>query len=516
MKYLFALLLLVSPLFASGNGTAPVLVVVTPPQVLLSAGQTQQLHSYAYYQDGTVTDTTTSGAVWSSFNSSVATVSSTGLVTMKSAGSVVIQAKVSFIAGIGTIQSSFTPFISVPPGGGSAGVIKHIVFIIKENRSFDNYFGTFPGANGATTGKLSTGQTIALGHSPDPASHDIGHEWRDAHIDADAGKMDSFDLGFNCSLNGDLLCMTQFLQADIPNYWSYAQTYELADEAFSNVQSGSFPAHLMLVSGSTQDVLDNPHSTRQAQWGCDAIAGTTVATMDSSYVVSSVFPCFNATTLANLADTAGVSWKDYSGLSGSSGYVYNPYRGFSTVYNTADWGTKVVDQSQFITDALAGQLPAISWLTPPSADTDHPPDSVCVGENWTVQQINAIMQGPKTQWSSTVIFLTWDDWGGFYDHVPPPYRDQFGLGIRVPFIIISPFAKHGLYHTEIEFSSVLRYMEETFSLPNLGGADTVANDLQDAFNYKQTPRPPLVLKQRTCAARTVPLLRAHDDDDDGD
>src|SRR3984893_5711297 len=134
--------------------------------------------------------------------------------------------------------------------------------------------------------------------------------------------------------------------------------------------------------------------------------------MNSSYVVSSVFPCFNATTLANLADTAGISWKDYSGLSGSSGYVYNPYRGFSTVYNTADWGTKVVDQSQFITDAQTGNLPAISWLPPPSAR---------VGENWTVQQINAIMQGPKTQWNSTVIFLPWDDWGGFYDHVPPPY-----------------------------------------------------------------------------------------------
>ncbi len=514
MKYLLTLLLFVSPLFASSS--IPVLVVVTPPQVLLVKGQTQQLHAYAYYQDGTVTDMTTVGATWSSLDNSVASVTSTGLVTMLKSGSVVIQAKVTFIAGFGSIQSVFTPFISVPPGSGSAGVVKHIVFIIKENRSFDNYFGTYPGANGATTGKLSTGQTIALGRTPDPASHDIGHEWRDAHIDVDAGKMDAFDQGFNCSLAGDLLCMTQFQQSDIPNYWSYAKTYELADEAFSNVQSGSFPAHVMLVSGSTQNALDNPHSSHQAQWGCDAIAGTTVASMDSNFVVSSVFPCYNATTLADLADSAGVSWKDYSGLSGSSGYVYNPYRAFSSIINGPDWGTKVVDQSQFITDAQTGKLPAISWLTPPSADTDHPPDSACVGENWTVQQINAIMQGPRAQWSSTVIFLTWDDWGGFYDHVPPPYRDQFGLGIRVPFIIISPFAKHALYHTEIEFSSVLRYMEETFGLPNLGGADTIANDLQDAFNYRQTPRPPLVLKQRTCPTRTVPLLKAHDDDEDGD
>src|SRR5258708_25944224 len=111
---------------------------------------------------------------------------------MKSAGSVVIQAKVSFIAGFGTIQSSFTPFISVPPGSGSAGVVKHIVFIIKENRSFDNYFGTYPGANGATTGKLSTGQTIALRRTPYPPSHDISHQWRDAHIDVDARQMAAF------------------------------------------------------------------------------------------------------------------------------------------------------------------------------------------------------------------------------------------------------------------------------------------------------------------------------------
>jgi phospholipase C len=100
--------------------------------------------------------------------------------------------------------------------------------------------------------------------------------------------------------------------------------------------------------------------------------------------------------------------------------------------------------------------------------------------------------------------------------VAPPYRDQFGLGLRVPFIIISPYAVKGVYHTEIEFASVLRFMEETFNLPNLGAADTVANDMQDAFNFKQTPLPPLVLTQRTCAPRTVPLLKAHDDDDDGD
>ena len=522
MKYLFALpvcalLFCAMPSFAT-TGTSPVAVIVTPPEVLLKAGQTQQLHSYAYYQDGTVTDVTNSGSTWSSLNTTIATVSSTGLVTMKKGGSVLIKNKVGIINGYGTIVAAFTKFVGVPPGKGSAGKIQHIVFIVKENRSFDNYFGTFPGANGATTAKISTGSTITLGHMPDPASHDMGHQWLHSHNDIDGGKMDRFDQEFDCSINGDNLCLTQLYQADIPNYWSYAQSFTLADEAFSNVSSGSYPAHLDMVAASNLNTLDNPHSSNPAQWGCDASVGTTVVTMDpTTYVVGTTFPCFTASTLGDLADTAGVSWKAYTSiLPQQSGYIYNHFRSFNSIFNGPDWGTKVVTYNDFTTDALAGNLPAISWLTPPSADTDHPPDSACVGENWTVQQINAIMQGPASQWNNTVIVLTWDDWGGLYDHVPPPYRDQFGLGLRVPFMIISPYSIKGVYHTQIEFASVLRFMEETFNLPSLGQADTVANDMQDAFNFSQTPLPPLVLTQRTCPARSVPLLKAHDDDEDGD
>jgi phospholipase C len=256
----------------------------------------------------------------------------------------------------------------------------------------------------------------------------------------------------------------------------------------------------MLVSGSSQTTIDNPRSSLQAQWGCDAVAGTNVPAMSTSFVVSSVFPCFSVTTMASLADAAGVSWKAYTSVNGESGYVYNPYRSFSEIFNSSDWTTKVVSEPNFITDALAGNLPALSWVTPPGVDTDHPPDSACVGENWSVQQINAVMQGPASQWNSTVIVLVWDDFGGFYDHVPPPYRDQYGLGIRVPWIIMSPWVTQGVYHTQIEFASVLRFMEETFGLPSLGGADTIANDMQDAFNYSQTPLPQLVLSQRNCPA----------------
>ena len=495
MKYFLALLLFSAQAFAAGPLIQ--ILIITPPEVLMVPGHKQQMHAYAYYEDGSVTDMT-SLVTWSSIETSIATVTKTGLVTMRSAGTALIKATYKGYKGYGTVWNKFTPFISVPPSTASFGKIEHIVFIVKENRSFDSYFGTFPGANGATTATLSTGQVITLGHLPDPPKHDMGHEWTDSHGDVDGGRMDRFDLGLTCSENGDLQCMKQLYQADIPNYWAYAQNYALADAAFSSVGSGSYPAHLALVSGSNQNVLDNPRSPQPAQWGCDGIAGTNVPYMTASETVSSEFPCFGATTIADLADTAGVSWKAYTILPGVSGYIYNPFRSFSTIFYGSDWTTKVVDQSEFVTDALAGNLPAISFVTPPSIDTDHPPDSACVGENWTVQQINAVMQGPAAQWNNTVIVLTWDDFGGLYDHVPPPYRDQFGFGIRVPMLIISPWAIQKPYHTEVEFASVLRFMEETYNLPSLGGADAVANDMQDAFNYSQTPLPPIVLNQRTC------------------
>jgi phospholipase C len=412
------------------------------------------------------------------------------------------------------VWTQFTPFISVPPSNASFGNIEHIVFIVKENRTFDDYFGTFPGANGATQATLSTGQVMTLVHGVDRGTHDIGHDWTNSHSDIDAGRMDRWDLNSECSVNGDEMCLSQLYQSDIPNYWTYAQDYALADNTFSSVESGSYPAHLMLVSGSSQTVIDNPRSSLAGQWGCDAITGTNVPVMLSDYSLSDVFPCFSATTIADLADAAGVSWKAYTSISGQPGYVYNTYRSFSNIYNSSDWTTKVVSESNFNNDALTGQLPAISWITPPGTTTEHPPQSVCGGENWTVQTINAIMQGPADQWSKTAIFLTWDDYGGYFDHVPPPYRDQYGLGIRVPMLIISPWVVQGVYHTQVEFESVLRFMEETFALPSLGGADAVANDLQDAFNYTQSPLPPVVLSTRTCPAGvdSPAAIKAEDED----
>jgi phospholipase C len=220
-------------------------------------------------------------------------------------------------------------------------------------------------------------------------------------------------------------------------------------------------------------------------------------------VLQNPFPCNNATTLANELQNAGISWKSYAPVLGTSGYAWNSLRSFTQIFDTSLWQTNVVSQDNFVADAGSPNMPAVSWLTPDAPYNEHPVNSVCQGENWTVQQVNAIMQGPN--WNSTAIFIAWDDFGGFYDHVTPPTQDIYGYSIRVPFIIISPYAKQVVYgkqgyitHSTYELSSVLRFIEERFGVAPLTQRDATANDLLDAFDFSQAPLPPLVLTQRIC------------------
>ncbi len=375
--------------------------------------------------------------------------------------------------------------------------IKHVVFIIKENRSFDSYFGTFPGANGATQGTLSTGQVIPLQHLPDQTPHDVDHTWFSALASIDNGNMDQFDLIPLGNVDGDLLAYSQLTQSDIPNYFAYAQNFVLADAAFSSIHGPSLPNHLYTIAATSDGVISTPN-TRSADWswGCDSNAtNILVQVMDTSGNITTEFPCFDFQTMADLLDTAGQSWKYYAPTYGHQGYQYSAYNNVSHIRYGSDWNN-VVSDKQFVTDAAKGNLPAVSWLVTAQAN-EHPPHSSCFGENWTVQQINAVMQGPD--WASTAIFLVWDDFGGFYDHVPPPTSDFYGLGARVPFLIISPYAIPGyISHTTYEFSSVLKFIEETFGLPNLGNRDVDANDTMDSFNFNQSPSLPLMLSKRAC------------------
>jgi phospholipase C len=378
--------------------------------------------------------------------------------------------------------------------------IQHIVFIVKENRSFDNYFGTFPGAYGATTAVISTGQVIPLGHTPDVAPRDLDHSWGYAITAMDSGKMDKFDLTYTssypCNVNGDYLCFTQLTQQDIPNYFTYAQNFVLADQMFSSIHGPSFPNHLYTVAAQSGGAADNP--LPPPNWGCDAAAGASVSIIDTQGNLTSQFPCFDFQTLADSLSDAGITWRFYAPSLGQPGYGWNPLDAIDHIRNTSVWTTNVAPESQFILDAQNGQLPAVSWLVPLHPMSDHPVVSSCGGENWTVEQINAVMQGPL--WNSTAIFITWDEFGGFYDHVYPPLPDQYGLGLRVPLIIISPYAKAGyISHTTYEFSSFLKFAEERFGLAPLTERDSAANDMTDSFDFTQQPLPPLVLQTRNCS-----------------
>jgi phospholipase C len=375
--------------------------------------------------------------------------------------------------------------------------IKHIIFIVKENRSFDHYFGTFPGARGATSGALSTGQVMALGHTPDQ-SRDIGHDWYSALEVADNGKMDRFDLNYSANQGGDYLAYTQLTQADIPNYFSYARHFVLADNMFSSEHGPSLPNHIYTIAATANGIISVPNlDSRNYSWGCDTdVPAMTVQVIDPQGNITNQFPCFDFQTLGDQMDVAGVSWKYYAPVFGQRGYTFSVYNNVRHIRYGSDWVNNVVPEGQFITDALAGNLPSVSWLVT-GLGSEHPPNSTCYGENWTVNQINAVMQGPD--WPSTAIFLTWDDFGGFYDHVAPPQVDQFGLGPRVPLLIISPYAKPGyISHTQYEGSTVLKFMEQVFSIPTLGLRDATANDPSDSFNYQQTPLPPLMLSTHSC------------------
>jgi phospholipase C len=187
-----------------------------------------------------------------------------------------------------------------------------------------------------------------------------------------------------------------------------------------------------------------------------------------------------------------ISWRYYWGGNNWT----QPLRMIRHIRQGPMWD-KVVPGTTIVDDARAGRLPAVSWVTPPVALSDHPPASLCAGENWTVALLDALQRSPE--WSSTAVILTWDDFGGFYDHVPPPHLDLYGLGPRVPAIVISPWAKRGFVdHTTLEFSSVLKLIEHLHGLPSLGSRDTRADDMLEAFDFSQKMNSRLILQQRTC------------------
>jgi phospholipase C len=420
--------------------------------------------------------------------------------------------------------------------------LEHLIFIVQENRSFDQYFGTYPDADGIATNPDGSFAACV----PDPfqdgkcvtpyVTHDIdqdgGPHTHPASVhDVDGGKMDGFisALGYRpekCWVDrtrpecaerlgpdGQPDIMSTHTRATIPNYWRYADQFVLQDRMFAPTDSWTLPSHLFLVSAWSAFCPDprDPMS-------CRTNINLRHDKMQSLYTEP---PAYGWTDITWLLDEQDVSWAYYVGNDTCSdppcarssrhnyrtGFGHNPLPGFSSFRERDGFRDNVLHVDRYLDATASGALPSVSWIAPSSMVSDHPggPSTTRTSMAYVTRLVNAAMRGPE--WESTAIFITWDDWGGFYDHVEPPRIDNMGYGLRVPGLVISPYAKRGYVDdTTLSFDSYLRLIEDRF----LGGArldpktmsrpdsrptvrEDVAKSVRNAFDFTQEPRGPVML-----------------------
>ena len=390
---------------------------------------------------------------------------------------------------------------------GNAQVIQHVVILVQENRSTDNMFHDptliANGANIASYGLNSKGQHIKLEPISITAGYDPDHSHHSFELMYDGGKMDGAD---RIPINGHHYPPNpqfKYIQAsDVAPYFQLAEQYGFADHMFQTHEGTSFPGHQFLFAGTSaptatsdlfasEDMVGFPH----ANWdmGCEGSPKASVRLIDpAGHESRKMFPCFEHAALSDLIDDAGLSWRYYVTSLNS---IWTAPNAIKHIREGADWANVILPQTQILTDIANGQLANVSWVTPSGQASDHPWMNTGLGPSWVASIVNAI--GTSQYWNSTAIFITWDDWGGWYDHVRPPQVlvdcKQWGCGyvygFRVPLVIVSPYAKQAyISHKDHDYGSILKFTEEVFGLPSLGYADAYADDLSDCFNFNQAPR----------------------------
>ena len=435
--------------------------------------------------------------------------------------------------------------------------IQHIVIIMQENRSFDEYFGTYPGAdgipmkNGVPTVCVpdpETKQCVKPYHDPNVVNTGGGHGVGAALTDLDGGKMDGFievqraAVQTYCQHNDDPACVQGMMgsqpdvmgyhdRREIPNYWAYADNFVLQDHMFKSIPTWSMPVHLWMVSEwSAKCTSHDPISCRTELDKPDSIV---------LGVKPYKTPIYAWTDLTYLLYKNNVSWAYYVApgtqpdctdpeevacspkpQTNVTPEIWNPLPYFDTVHADQQLGN-IQQLDKFYTAAQNGTLPSVSWVIPNDKTSEHPPASVATGQTYVTGLINALMQGPD--WSSTAIFLAWDDWGGFYDHVVPPTVDQNGYGFRVPALVISPYAKKGyIDHQTLSFDAYVKFIEDDFlssqridpktdgrpdSRPDVRENLPVLGDLTQDFDFNQAPRQRLTLNQNPSLGTNYGVLQ---------
>ncbi len=403
-------------------------------------------------------------------------------------------------------------------GGGAATTsppsssrIQHVVIIFQENRTPDNLFQDSVliknGADIASSGLNSQGQTIALIPGPLANTYDLNHGHEDFLAMYDNGKMDGADkIGClpSCPSNPQYMFVSP---QDVQPYFTMAEQYTFGDRMFQTNEGPSLPAHQFIISGTSAPTATSTSFAAENAGGAGCLSppGETVKLINSSGVeFGTQFPCFEHPTLIDALDAKGIRWRYYTVDAGVNAALWNgpdaiqhlcqpQMQNGTLVCTAADWANVIMNNTQILNDIANNQLPQVSWVIPTGQTSDHARFNDGSGPSWVASIVNAI--GNSAYWTNTAIIITWDDWGGWYDHVPPKVINDgtsWGSGyvysFRVPLIVVSPFAKAGfISHNTHDFGSILKFIEETFGLSSVGYADVPADDFSDCFNFSQTP-----------------------------
>jgi phospholipase C len=489
---------------------------------------------------------------------------STSAVTLGGAGPatsvLTVSTAESASGGTSSISVTATGANNSGPGNGpqtltmtTQAVIRQIVVIFQENRSTDNLFHDpvlmARGADIASSGVNSLGQTIPLipidlgTTGSNPQNYDLNHSHASFVVMYDGGKMDGANLiecqdsVVNCSPTVHPNPQFKYVNpADVAPYFAMAEQYTFGDRMFQTNEGPSFPAHQFIIAGTSAptatSVLFAAENPTNNSAGCIAPLATTVVMIDATgneTTPAPQYPCFEHPTLSDVLESNGVTWRYYAPSAGSiwTGPVaiehicqQQTINGILTCTGPEWTRNVVIPQKQVLEDIANGQLAQVTWVIPGGLESDHALANDGSGPSWVTSIVNAI--GNSEFWANTAIIITWDDWGGWYDHVAPKvindgvsWGSGYVYGFRVPLIVVSPYAKATyISHVTHDFGSILKFIETTFKLPSLGYADTPADDLSDCFNLTQTPLTFHAIPAPLDAAHFINDKRAPTDPDD--